>query len=191
MNIYDWLILIIWIVFMVYWAISAASAKPNIDPQKRWWTRVVSRVIAALLVIIVARIPDVQQGLQIAQAYSPRGMPVRLIGVVLCALGIGLAIWARVILGRNWGMPMSRKEQPELITTGPYGFIRHPIYTGVLAGFLGSALSTSIGFFLAFIVFGVYFVHSARQEEKLKRQEFPEQYRAYMERTKMLVPFVV
>jgi len=60
------------------------------------------------------------------------------VGVALCALGIGLAIWARTYLGRNWGMPMSRKENPELVTSGPYAYVRHPIYTGLLIAMLGS-----------------------------------------------------
>ena len=57
------------------------------------------------------------------------------------ASGIGLAIWARIHLGRNWGMPTSQKADPELVTTGPYRFVRHPIYTGLLVALLGTALA--------------------------------------------------
>ena len=51
---------------------------------------------------------------------------------MLVALGLGLAIWARAHIGRNWGLPMSRKAYPELVTSGPYAVIRHPIYVGIL-----------------------------------------------------------
>jgi Phospholipid methyltransferase len=61
-------------------------------------------------------------------------------GVVLCVLGFGLGLCAPWYLGRNWGMPMSCKEQPELVTSGPYAFIRHPIYTGPILAMLGSAI---------------------------------------------------
>jgi protein-S-isoprenylcysteine O-methyltransferase Ste14 len=98
---------------------------------------------------------------------------------------------ARVQLGRNWGMPASRKEDPELITGGPYRFIRHPIYTGFLLAMLGSAIALSPLFVLPLVLFAVYFSLAARREERYMAEKFPEQYPAYMKRTKMLLPFVV
>ena len=191
MNVYDRLILLIWLVFAVYWVLSAISAKRNVGPRPGLRTQAVMRVVIFVLVVLVLRTPLLYRGLQNAQAYAPDNMAARVIGVVLCALGIGLAIWARANLGRNWGMPMSRKENPELVTTGPYTFIRHPIYTGTITAMLGSAITMSIIWLLPLIVFGMYFIFSARREEKLMIEEFPEQYRAYMQRTKMLVPFVL
>lgn len=191
MNVYDRLILLIWLVFAVYWVLSAISAKRNVGPRPGLRTQAVMRVVIFVLVVLVLRTPILYRGLQNAQAYAPDNMAARVIGVVLCALGIGLAIWARANLGRNWGMPMSRKENPELVTTGPYTLIRHPIYTGTITAMLGSAITMSIIWLLPLIVFGMYFIFSARREEKLMVEEFPEQYRAYMQRTKMLVPFVL
>jgi protein-S-isoprenylcysteine O-methyltransferase Ste14 len=100
----------------------------------------------------------------------------------------GLAISARWHLGRNWGMPMSRKEQPELITSGPYAYIRHPIYTGLILAMLGSAISVNISWALMLVPVGAYFGLSARREESAMLQLFPEQYAAYMARTGMLAP---
>ena len=62
------------------------------------------------------------------------------IGTLVFACGIGLAVWARLHLGRNWGMPMTQRAEPELVTSGPYRFVRHPIYSGLLAAMLGTAL---------------------------------------------------
>jgi protein-S-isoprenylcysteine O-methyltransferase Ste14 len=59
------------------------------------------------------------------------------IGAVLFACGIALAVWARLHLGRNWGMPMTQRAEPELVTSGPYRFVRHPIYSGLLTAMLG------------------------------------------------------
>jgi protein-S-isoprenylcysteine O-methyltransferase Ste14 len=59
------------------------------------------------------------------------------IGAIVFASGIALAVWARVQLGRNWGLPMTQKDEPELVTSGPYRFVRHPIYSGLLAGYSG------------------------------------------------------
>jgi protein-S-isoprenylcysteine O-methyltransferase Ste14 len=88
-------------------------------------------------------------------------------------------------------MPMSRKENPELVSTGPYALVRHPIYTGILLAMLGSTIGQSIFWLLPFILFGAYFIYSARREEKLLTEQFPEQYPAYMHKTKMLVPFLL
>jgi protein-S-isoprenylcysteine O-methyltransferase Ste14 len=111
------------------------------------------------------------------------------IGIALAALGIGFAIWARVYLGRNWGMPMSLKEDAELITSGPYAYVRHPIYGGLLVAMLGSAL-VSVWWIVAWVLFIVYFIWSAKTEEGIMAEQFPQAYSAYMKRTKMFIPFI-
>ncbi len=85
---------------------------------------------------------------------------------------------------------MSVKENPELVTTGPYAHVRHPIYTGVIFAMLGSCLAAGWIWLLWFIVIVPYFIYSATQEEKLLAKTFPEAYPAYKKRTKMLIPFV-
>jgi protein-S-isoprenylcysteine O-methyltransferase Ste14 len=121
---------------------------------------------------------------------SRRNPLVTIAGFLLCALGFALAIWARMHLGRNWGMPMSLKTAPELVTSGPYRVIRHPIYAGLLLAMLGSACVGGGPWLLFFIVFCVYFVNSAKAEERLMVQQFPAQYPAYQRRTKALIPFI-
>lgn len=61
------------------------------------------------------------------------------LGLVLFALGLGFAIWARMHIGRNWGTPMSQKDGAELVTSGPYHLVRHPIYSGILLAGIGTA----------------------------------------------------
>ena len=191
MTIDNRLIAAFWLIFIVYWAAMAVGAKKNIGA--RFWSREVGlRVGAIVLVLLALRLPVFRQALRNALAYAAGSSAlIGAVGVVLCALGIGLAIWARAYLGRNWGMPMSRKENPELVTTGPYAYVRHPIYTGMLIAMLGSAIGESPFWSLPLVLFGIYFVYSARREEKLMMEQFPEQYRAYMKRTKMLVPFIL
>jgi len=88
-------------------------------------------------------------------------------------------------------MRMSRKDNPELVTTGPYALVRHPIYSGLLLAILGSAIGQSVFWLLPLIVYGPQFILSARREEELLIEQFPERYPAYMERTKMLLPLVL
>jgi len=86
---------------------------------------------------------------------------------------------------------MSVKESPELVVTGPYAYVRHPIYTGVILGMLGSALVAGWIWLIVALVAAAYFIWSATHEEKQMEQTFPDAYPAYKKRTKMLIPFVL
>ncbi|HEY9724223.1 MAG TPA: isoprenylcysteine carboxylmethyltransferase family protein [Oscillatoriaceae cyanobacterium] len=188
MTVYRWLILALWLLFAVVWGVSALKTKRTVGgrrPRMEIAMRLVS-VAIVLLVVYVARHGVGHTRLQL-MTNSPL---LGIVGDVLCALGIGLAFWARFFLGRNWGMPMSLKENPELVTGGPYAYVRHPIYTGVLFAMIGSAIAISPLWLIPTAFSCVYFIYSARQEEKLMSAQFPEAYPAYMQRTKMLIPFV-
>jgi protein-S-isoprenylcysteine O-methyltransferase Ste14 len=112
------------------------------------------------------------------------------LGLVLLAVGLGFAIWARLHIGRNWGTPMTRKDEPELVTSGPYRLVRHPIYSGILVAGAGTAVSLSWLWLTAVALAGIYFVYSATVEERYLAERFPDDYPAYKSATKMLVPFV-
>jgi protein-S-isoprenylcysteine O-methyltransferase Ste14 len=180
---YGLLIAACWSVFVVYWGISAAGAKRTLNNaygNLLWW-----RLGAVMLIIIFLHF----SGLHIDFMYRPTEL-FGWLGVVITAIGIAFAIWARVHLASNWGMPMSVKENPELVTSGPYAYVRHPIYTGVLLGMLGSAFVTGPAWTIVLLIGGAYFTYSAFQEEKLMLKEFPNVYPAYKARTKMLIPFI-
>ena len=174
-----------WVVFIVVWAITSFSAKTSV---RRGLNS--AGVLWRIGVLVVAVI--LSQG--VARGWIPRPTPfpysVQLIGVALTAGGIGFAIWARMTLGANWGMPMTLREKPELITAGPYAFVRHPIYTGIAFAMLGTALTVGAWWFFVLVIAFGYFLISARQEEKDMLQQFPDAYPAYMARTKRLIPFV-
>jgi protein-S-isoprenylcysteine O-methyltransferase Ste14 len=112
------------------------------------------------------------------------------VGLFLFALGLGFAIWARLHIGRNWGTPMSQKEEPELVTSGPYRLVRHPIYSGILLAGLGTAVALSWLWLIAVVLAAAYFAYSAIVEERYLAEQFPDAYPAYKHSTKMLVPFV-
>jgi protein-S-isoprenylcysteine O-methyltransferase Ste14 len=190
LTIYGQLIGALWLILFLYWAVAAFSAKRNVGTSGGGSERGV-RLTIFVIVVIALRTPEASDALRSAQAYQASSALMGLCGVVLCALGVGLAIVARIHLGRNWGMPTSRKENPELVTTGPYAFVRHPIYGGMLLAMLGSTIGQSASWAVPLILFGAYFIYSARREEKLMLEEFPDQYPAYMRRTKMLLPLLL
>jgi protein-S-isoprenylcysteine O-methyltransferase Ste14 len=86
---------------------------------------------------------------------------------------------------------MSRKVDPELVTTGPYHTIRHPIYTGIILGMVGTAIAVSWYWLIAVVAMGAYFLYSAVIEERDMAAQFPATYPDYKRSTKMLVPFVL
>ncbi len=180
----DTAILVVWLVFWLGWLVSAFSAKPTV--RRRRGARPVALLIILIGdVVIHALRPGGPNGLVV---HSP---PVRAVGAALVVCGLATAVWARVILGRNWGMPMTQKDEPELITAGPYASIRHPIYSGLILATVGTALAVSIAWLVVATVMGGYFIYSATIEERTLAEQFPESYPRYQARTKMLIPFVL
>jgi protein-S-isoprenylcysteine O-methyltransferase Ste14 len=174
---------VVWIVFWVYWMISAAGAKEGTRTRRTRRTRPPGLLIAVLVVVLL-------------RVFHAGGLTVHspileAVGVVLFLSGLGLAVWARIHLGRNWGMPMTRKDEPELVTSGPYRLVRHPIYSGILLAILGTALATDGYWAIALVVMGAYFLYSAKVEERLMTEAFPGVYPGYRATTKMLIPFVL
>jgi protein-S-isoprenylcysteine O-methyltransferase Ste14 len=170
-----------WAAFWIYWLVAAFSMKRGHVP---WARELRIRALIVVLAIVLIRFG----------AFRSHGLntdPWRAgLGLVLFVLGLGFAIWARVHIGRNWGTPMSQKDDPELVTSGPYHLVRHPIYSGILIAGVGTAVALSWLWLIAVVLAGVYFVYSATVEERSMAKQFPETYPAYRRSTKMLVPFV-
>jgi protein-S-isoprenylcysteine O-methyltransferase Ste14 len=173
-------IAVAWVVFWVYWLASAFGVKEGTASRRR----IPMNGLSALTVLLLYR---VFRGGSLA-VHSP---VLGAIGAVVFASGLALAIWARVHLGRNWGMPMTRKAEPELVTSGPYRFVRHPIYSGLLAGLLGTVLATNLLGLIMVAVLVAYFYYSAFVEEKNLIATFPTAYPTYRSSTKMLIPFLL
>jgi protein-S-isoprenylcysteine O-methyltransferase Ste14 len=122
---------------------------------------------------------------------TPISVALAIFGDILCITSILFAIWARLTLGRNWsGVVATVKDDHELVQSGPYAFVRHPIYTGFLFAMVGTALATgTIASYLAPMVGLVGFLLRIRIEEALMTAQFPNAYPEYKLRTKSLIPF--
>jgi protein-S-isoprenylcysteine O-methyltransferase Ste14 len=179
-----------WVFFVVYWLISARSAKPSVGGTAKW-KHIAVRSCILLLVVMALFSSPLRHGLRAAQAYQSSRPLMTAIGIILVALGLGLGVFARIQLGRNWGTPMSRRQDPELVTGGPYAYVRHPIYSGIILAMIGSAIGHTVAWTLPLLLFGAYFVYSARREEEFMCRQFPDSYPAYMARTYMLVPYLL
>jgi len=110
-------------------------------------------------------------------------------GVLVTALGVGIGVWARLSLGTNWSGMVTLKRDHELVRTGLYKRIRHPIYTGILAGFLGTELiKGQVRGLLGFLILWLSFYFKARREENFLRQEFGEGFEEHARHTGMFLP---
>jgi protein-S-isoprenylcysteine O-methyltransferase Ste14 len=180
MNTLHTAIAIAWLIFWVYWFASAVGVKEGRASRRRVPLNGVT-IVAVLLLLRVLH----------GGNFAVDSAPLEAIGVVLFASGIALAVWARVHLGRNWGMPMTQKAEPELITSGPYRLVRHPIYSGLILAVLGTALVSNLLGLIIAAAMGGYFYYSASVEERNLTATFPTAYPAYRASTKMLIPFVL
>jgi len=170
-----------WTAFWIYWLAAAFSAKRGRIP---WSRQLRIRVLLVVAVVLLVHLGIFRGGTTTSDPWRAA------LGLALFALGLGIAIWARVHIGRNWGTPMSQKEEPELVTSGPYRWVRHPIYSGILLAGVGTAVALSWMWLAAVALAGVYLVYCATVEERYLTKEFPDSYPAYKHSTKMLVPFL-
>lgn len=179
-----YLIDLAWFVLLTIWVVTAFTAKRTATHTRgRWWAY---RLIVAAIIYLIVRL----SGSKGFFLYYIHNLPLQWIGVVLVYIGTGTAIWARYYLGRNWGMPMSVKEGAELVTTGPYAYIRNPIYTGIFFAMIGSALALGVIWAIIFALYLIYLIPSVFVEEKIMARLFPDAYPAYKARTKRLIPWI-
>lgn len=170
-----------WGVFWLGWLAASAATKSG---RPAAGGRIAVRVAVVIAVVVLAN-----TGLARGHA-AAKDPALGVVGLVLFGAGLALAVWARVYIGRNWGTPMSEKDDPELVTRGPYGRVRHPIYSGIILAMAGTAVAVSAYWLVVFVPLGAYFVYSAFVEEADMMRLFPEQYPRYRRATKMLIPYV-
>lgn len=180
-HVVDFVILGVWAAFWIYWAASAVGVKPG---EGNWARFALIRVAIVLVALALVR------GKAFHGDHATASLWLQIVGLVVLLLGLAVAVWARVRLGRNWGMPMTQKEHPQLITSGPYRWVRHPIYSGLILAMAGTAVAFSWYWLVVAALIGAYFVYSAVREEQYMTRTLPSVYPGYQRATKMLVPFV-
>jgi protein-S-isoprenylcysteine O-methyltransferase Ste14 len=182
-------ILILWLAWAAYWAIAAARTKSTQRRESR--ASRLSHLVPLLIGVALIVWPRLQLPGLPWLSWPLRYPDVRfLIGLALVAAGLGYTFWARVHLGSNWSGSVTQKEQHELIRTGPYAYVRHPIYTGLLVALLGNAVVRGepralLG--LAIVAYAL--VRKLRVEERFMRELFAQEYARYRAEVPALVPF--
>jgi protein-S-isoprenylcysteine O-methyltransferase Ste14 len=175
-----------WIAFVVYWFVSALKRKET--KRKESWQERMRHSLPLLVAYMLTFAPVAHYGLLGARVV-PASELVGMTGAMMTAAGVGLAIWARWHLGTNWSSTVSIRADHELIHTGPYRTIRHPIYTGMLLAFAGTALALGeVRGAIAFVIVLIAFYFKARKEESFLTQEFGERFAERARQTGMFLP---
>ena len=178
---------ILWGIVLVYWF--RTSPQTKVDVRKVYLPfRLFNVRNVSILMIVLQLIPSQYSWVLQKNDLSITGI---VIGMVLCVTGLFLAVWSKKSLGNNWSGTPSVKDNHELIIKGPYKFIRHPLYTGLIITFLGSAIIGIYLWIFILILFLLKFSLKIRIEERLMTEQFPQDYLSYKKHTKMLVPFII
>jgi protein-S-isoprenylcysteine O-methyltransferase Ste14 len=175
-----------WIILWGYWLVSARTqkaAKKHESGSER-----MGQVLAVLVCYILLFEPFMGYG-WLGFRFVAKRDDLELAGLLITALGVAFAIWARAHLGANWSAAVSIRADHELIHTGPYRRIRHPIYTGMIMASAGTALVLGqVRGLIAVAIFLTAFYLKARKEERWLAQEFGDKFKAHTRYTGMFLP---
>jgi len=188
-TVLHWMVPALWLAWLAYWAIAARSTKETRRQESR--ASRFSHYAPLIAGAVILGWPHIL-GAQLEQRFPG---PVTLwlwLGVVLIAAGLAFSAAARARLGGNWSATVTLKKNHELIRSGPYALVRHPIYTGMLVAFVGSALA--IGRWRAIVGLALLAAGLLRKmaiEERLMSEQFGEAYARYRAEVPALIPFLV
>jgi protein-S-isoprenylcysteine O-methyltransferase Ste14 len=187
--VYNYLFPAMWLSFVAYWW--AISKDVKVTERQESLPSRLTRLVLIVGAVALLWLPSVPLAL-LNQRFLPLSVWCFWIGAAVTATGLLFAVWARRHLGKNWSQAVTLKEDHELITSGPYSLVRHPIYTGFLLGFVGCALARGEwrGLVAVALVFGALW-HKLKLEEQWMRAQFGESYAAYARRVAALVPHLI
>jgi protein-S-isoprenylcysteine O-methyltransferase Ste14 len=176
----------LWILFAAYWLVAALKRKKT--KQRESILQRLVYISPLVIAIIVLDNPRAGFG-WLGTYFVPHTPEVRWAGVAVMVAGLAFAVWARVHLGSNWSGVVTLKVGHELIRSGPYRNIRHPIYTGILIGFVGNAIvNGQVRALIAVAIIWASFYIKARREEALLAQEFGPKFDEHTRLTGMFLP---
>jgi len=183
-----------WVIFVLYWFISAQSVKSTQETRGwlggNWYP--ILYLIGALFMInfrFLGRLGIPTKTLAIV--LLPPTALVNVVVVILLIVGLIIAIAARQTLAGTWSNAVALQKNHELIPSGPYQYVRHPIYTGMQPMFLGTVLSFgTLGACIGFLIILVGVLFKLKQEEALMTEHFAKEYMSYKKHTKTLIPFI-
>ena len=183
------IISICWSVFLIVWTLAAIFTKRTVYHETA-----AQRLRYMILLLIGCYL--LLRGHRLFYPLHLRIIPltdaILAAAAILCVGGLGFCFWARAVLGRNWSGTVTLKENHELIVRGPYRVVRHPIYTGLLAMVIATVIQQgNVAALIGLLLILVSFWIKLSEEEEVMLRQFPDQYSAYRERVKRIIPFIL
>jgi protein-S-isoprenylcysteine O-methyltransferase Ste14 len=186
---YRWFFPLLWLAFFAVWIAMARGGKAVAERESV--SSRLSHYLPLVIAIYLLSAPQVPIA-PLNDRFAPLSLSLVRLGAALTLAGIALAIWARMLLAGNWSSDVTLKRDHELVVDGPYSFVRHPIYTGILLALAGTALA--VGEWravLAVMIVALAFWRKLRVEEAFMRRQFGETYARYSARVPALIPFLL
>jgi protein-S-isoprenylcysteine O-methyltransferase Ste14 len=183
------IIALLWLAWLIYWAMAARGAK-SASRQESGWSRLSYGIPIWLSLWLMwgGGVPTDFLNARIL----PATVELPIVALILVIAGLGFAIWARLHLGTNWSAEVSIKDKHQLVVSGPYRFVRHPIYSGILLAVLGTAIA--VGRTRAAIALGLAFIGfwlKLSIEEEWMAETFGTAYTDYQIEVAALIPFIL
>ena len=185
-SLYDLPLGVLWLAWLAYWFAAAQDVKPARRRESP-----ANRLLTAVLIIpaaVLLAVPGTWLH-WLGARFLPDTLFLYGLGLLMVIVGLAFAVWARAHLGRNWSGTVTVKEDHELIRSGPYGIVRHPIYTGLLLAILGTVVIVGEwrGQF-AFCFLAIALLLKLRREERFMEDSFPDTYPGYRAQVPALIP---
>ncbi len=179
----------LWLVFIAVWIAMARGGK-TVAERESLSSRL-SHYAPLVVAVYLFVAPHVHMPV-LKDRFAPLSLALVQLGAALTFVGLAFAVWARIWIAGNWSSDVTLKHDHELIVDGPYRWVRHPIYTGILIALAGTGLA--VGEWrvaLAIVLAGAAYWRKLTIEEGVMRRQFGDAYIRYAERTPALIPFVL
>ena len=172
-------------LFSVYWSIAAKDSKPTETSESKWSRGLHLALVNGGVLLLILPVPG------LTRRFLPESQLLVAVGLAIEAAFVLLAVWARRSLGSNWSGEVRVAAGHQLVRSGPYRLIRHPIYTAVLGMYVGIAIvSGEIHAPIALMIVALAYWRKIRMEERAMAATFGADHEAYRRDTWALVPFL-
>jgi protein-S-isoprenylcysteine O-methyltransferase Ste14 len=177
-----------WLAIFVLWAILGFAVKQTVGSRSDVRARIA--VWGVMLAWLILLSDDIGPAV-LSKRFLPLDAAIANAGLAITILGLGFAAWARFVIGRNWGGLITVQQDHKLMRKGPYGIVRHPIYSGFMLATLGTAIiKGQIGGLISVALIVISWGYKSRLEETLMVERFGSEYEDYRRHVKALIPGV-
>jgi protein-S-isoprenylcysteine O-methyltransferase Ste14 len=177
---------LLWLAIFILWAVLGYTVKPTVGSGSDVRARIsLGGVLLAWLILFS---DDVRRGI-LAERFLPMNLAISYLGLALTIIGLGFAAWARFAIGRNWSRLITVQQDHQLLRTGPYAIVRHPIYLGFMLATLGTAIAHGdVAGLVATALVAISWGYKSRLEERFLIEQFGAEYEEYRRKVKGLIP---